>query len=101
MILVSGFNVYPCEVEAVILSLDKVAEAAVISVPSDKTGEAVKAFVVARDKSLTREELLDHCRKNLTGYKIPRQIEFCDALPKSNIGKILRRELRSGVIADP
>ena len=95
MILVSGFNVYPSEIEEVIMSHAKVSEVAAVSVPSDVTGEAIKVFVVARDKSLTREELLDHCRQNLTGYKIPKYIEFRDALPKSNVGKILRRELRT------
>ncbi len=98
MILVSGFNVYPSEIEDVILSCNKVSEAAAVSVPSESTGEAIKVFVVAKDKSLTREELLDHCRQNLTGYKIPKHIEFRDALPKSNVGKILRRELRTEAV---
>ncbi|ARU94174.1 long-chain-fatty-acid--CoA ligase FadD [Tatumella citrea] len=99
MILVSGFNVYPSEIEEVIMSYSKVSEVAAVSVPSEATGEAIKVFVVAKDKSLTREELLDHCRKNLTGYKIPKYVEFRDALPKSNVGKILRRELRTEAAA--
>lgn len=95
MVLVSGFNVYPNEVEAVIASHPKVLECAVIGVPDDKSGEAVKAFVVKKDQSLTAEELKKFCEKELTGYKRPRQIEFVKDLPKSNVGKILRRELRS------
>jgi long-chain acyl-CoA synthetase len=94
MILVSGFNVYPNEVEDVIVMHPKVLEAAVIGVPDDKSGEAVKAYVVAKDKSLTADELRKHCSEQLTGYKRPRYFEFRDNLPKSNIGKIIRRELR-------
>ncbi len=94
MVLVSGFNVYPNEVEDVLASHAKVLEAAVIGVPDKSSGEAVKAFVVAKDKSLTVEELRAHCKENLTGYKVPRHFEFRDTLPKSNVGKILRRELR-------
>jgi long-chain acyl-CoA synthetase len=94
MILVSGFNVYPNEVEDVLAGHPKVLEAAVVGVPDKTSGEAVKAFVVAKDKSLTLEELRAYCKENLTGYKIPRHFEFRDQLPKSNIGKILRRELR-------
>lgn len=95
MVLVSGFNVYPNEVEGVIASHPKVLECAVIGVPDDKSGEAVKAFVVKKDESLTAEELKKFCEKELTGYKRPRQIAFVKDLPKSNVGKILRRELRS------
>ncbi|MBA5600462.1 long-chain-fatty-acid--CoA ligase FadD [Pectobacterium aroidearum] len=94
MILVSGFNVYPTEIEDVISRHPKVSESAVIGVANEVSGEAVKAFVVRRDNSLTKEELITHCRRNLTGYKVPKEIEFCDDLPKSNVGKILRRELR-------
>ncbi|MBN3188725.1 MULTISPECIES: long-chain-fatty-acid--CoA ligase FadD [Pectobacterium] len=94
MILVSGFNVYPTEIEDVISRHPKVSESAVVGVDSEVSGEAVKAFVVRRDQSLTKEELTTHCRRNLTGYKVPKEIEFCDDLPKSNVGKILRRELR-------
>jgi long-chain acyl-CoA synthetase len=94
MILVSGFNVFPNEVEDVLASHPKVLEAAVVGVPDAASGEAVKAFVVARDKSLTVDELREFCSKQLTGYKRPRHFEFRDSLPKTNVGKILRRELR-------
>jgi long-chain acyl-CoA synthetase len=94
MILVSGFNVYPNEIEEVLMSHPKVLEAAVIGVPDASSGEAVKAFVVAKDKSLTTDELRTHCQQQLTGYKRPRHFEFRNDLPKSNVGKILRRQLR-------
>lgn len=98
MILVSGFNVYPNEVEDVITRHDKVLEAGVVGIPHPKTGEAVVAYVVRRDPSLTEAELLAHCRGSLTGYKLPVRIEFRDTLPKTNVGKILRKDLRA---ADP
>ena len=94
LIVVSGFNVYPNEIEEVIAHNDKVLEVACIGVPSDKTGEALKVFVVKKDPSLTKEELTAFCRTELTGYKVPKDIEFRDELPKSNVGKILRRELK-------
>ncbi len=94
MILVSGFNVYPNEIEDVIASHPKVMEVAAIGVPHEKSGETVKAFVVKKDKSLTEQEVIDHCKKNLTGYKVPKHVEFRKDLPKSNVGKILRRLLR-------
>ncbi|PYG52033.1 long-chain acyl-CoA synthetase [Pantoea sp. AG1095] len=94
MILVSGFNVYPNEIEDVLMQHEKVREAAAIGVPSDLSGEAVKVCIVKKDPSLTKEEVLDHCRRQLTGYKVPKIIEFRDELPKTNVGKILRRELR-------
>jgi long-chain acyl-CoA synthetase len=94
MILVSGFNVYPNEVEEVIAAHPKVREAAVIGVPDESSGEAVKAYVAAADPALTAEEVVKHCRASLAAYKVPRQVEFRDELPKSPIGKILRRELR-------
>ena len=94
LIVVSGFNVYPNEIEEVIAHNDKVLEVACIGVPHEKTGEALKVFVVKKDPSLTQEELIAFCRTELTGYKVPRSIEFRDELPKSNVGKILRRELR-------
>ncbi len=94
MILVSGFNVYPNEIEDVIALNKKVAEVAVIGIPSEKSGEVVKAFIVKKDSSLTKDEVIQHCRENLTGYKIPKEIEFRDDLPKTNVGKILRRKLR-------
>ena len=96
MILVSGFNVYPNEIESVVASHPGVLECGVVGVPDAKTGEGVKVFVVKKDADLTREAVLEHCRKHLTGYKLPRQVEFIDALPKSPIGKVLRRELRDG-----
>jgi len=94
MILVSGFNVYPNEVEDVIAGLDGVLEVAAIGVPDDKSGEAVKVFIVKKDPSLTAEQVKAFCRDNLTGYKQPRHIEFRTELPKTNVGKILRKELR-------
>jgi len=95
MIIVSGFNVYPNEVEAVATACPGVMECACIGVPDEKTGEAVKLFVVkAPNATLTQEDLLAHCRKEMTAYKTPRIVQFIDALPKSNVGKILRRELR-------
>ncbi len=95
LILVSGFNVYPNEVEAVAIGCEGVLEVACIGVPDERSGEAVKVFVVAKPgMEPTAEAILAHCRKHLTAYKLPRQIEFRDSLPKSNVGKILRRELR-------
>jgi long-chain acyl-CoA synthetase len=94
MILVSGFNVYPNEVEDVFALHPKVLEVAAVGIPDEKSGEAVKLFVVAKDPSLTEQELREYAEEQLTGYKRPRFIEFRDALPKSNVGKILRRELR-------
>ena len=94
LIVVSGFNVYPNEVEDVAASHPKVLEAACIGVSSPKTGEALKLFIVKKDESLTAEELIAFCRTELTAYKVPKDIEFRDDLPKSNVGKILRRELR-------
>jgi long-chain acyl-CoA synthetase len=94
MILVSGFNVYPNEIEAVAVMHPGVLECAAIGVPDAKSGEAVKLFVVKRDDGLTADQLLGHCREHLTGYKCPREVEFRRELPKSNVGKILRRELR-------
>lgn len=94
MVLVSGFNVYPNEVEDVAVLHPGVLEAAVIGVPDAHSGEAVKLFVVRRDPELTKEDLAEFCKEQLTGYKRPKYIEFRDDLPKSNVGKILRRELR-------
>ncbi len=94
MVLVSGFNVYPNEVEGVVATHPGVLECAVVGVPDANTGEAVKLFVVRRDPSLTAEQLQDYCQQQLTGYKRPRHIEFRNELPKTNVGKILRRELR-------
>lgn len=94
LIIVSGFNVYPNEIEDVVAMDEKVLEVAAIGVPNEHSGEVVKIFVVKRDPTLTKEELIAHCREYLTGYKVPKIIEFRDELPKSNVGKILRRELR-------
>ena len=94
MILVSGFNVYPNEIEEVLAAHPKVLEAAAIGVPDEKSGEAVKVFVVKKDSTLTQEEVMAHCNENLTGYKRPRVVVFRDELPKTNVGKILRRALR-------
>jgi len=94
MILVSGFNVYPNEIENVVALHPGVLETACIGVPDEKTGEAVKVFVVKKDPALTVEALREHCKQNLTGYKVPKLIEFKESLPKSPVGKILRRELR-------
>jgi long-chain acyl-CoA synthetase len=95
MILVSGFNVFPREVEEVLMAHPKVLEAAVLGLPDPRTGESVKAFVVPRDVTLSVAELRDYCSKELAGYKRPRFYEFRDSLPKSVIGKILKRELRA------
>jgi long-chain acyl-CoA synthetase len=94
MILVSGFNVYPNEIEDVVASHPGVLEVAAVGVPDERSGEAVKVFVVRKDPGLSAEALIAFCRENLTGYKVPHLVEFRDELPKSNVGKILRRELR-------
>ena len=94
MIIVSGFNVFPNEIEAEVAAMDGVLECACIGVPDEKSGEAVKLFVVKSDASLTEEAVREFCKECLTGYKVPRQVVFIDELPKSTVGKILRRELR-------
>ncbi len=94
MILVSGFNVYPNEVEAVIATHPGVADTAVVGVPDDETGEIVVAFVTRKDPSLTEDAVRQHCKQSLTGYKVPRIVVFKDDLPKSNVGKVLRKDLR-------
>jgi long-chain acyl-CoA synthetase len=94
MILVSGFNVYPNEIEEIVCMHPKVLECAAVGLIDEKSGESVKIFVVKKDNSLTEAELMDHCRKNLTPYKLPRKVEFRNELPKTNVGKVLRRELR-------
>jgi long-chain acyl-CoA synthetase len=98
MIVVSGFKVFPNEIEAVVSGHPGVAECAAIGVPDARSGEAVMLFVVKRDLKLTREELEAFCAREFTGYKRPKFIEFRTELPKSNIGKILRRELRDQVV---
>jgi long-chain acyl-CoA synthetase len=95
VILVSGFNVYPNEVEDVVMMHPGVLEVAAVSVPSDKSGEAVKVVVVKKDSNLTAEEVIQHCKKHLTGYKVPKIVEFStEPLPKTTVGKVLRRLLR-------
>ncbi len=101
MILVSGFNVYPNEIEDVVSLYGKVLEVAAVGEPHEVTGEVVKLYVVRRDPSLTSHEIITHCRQYLTGYKIPKVIEFRDELPKSNVGKIIRRALREETEAKP
>ncbi len=99
MILVSGFNVYPNEIEDVVCTHQKVSECAAIGLPDEKSGEVVKIYVVKRDESLTEDELMKHCKANLTSYKCPKSIEFRTELPKSNVGKILRKDLRAEVLS--
>ncbi|HBO1995419.1 TPA: AMP-binding protein [Pseudomonas aeruginosa] len=99
MIIVSGFNVFPCEIEDVVCLHPGVRESAVIGIQDEKSGEKVRLYVVAADPGLTEKELLDYCRKNLTAYKVPKELVFCDQLPKSNVGKILRRVLKDEAMA--
>ena len=94
MILVSGFNVYPNEIEDVVQGHPGVLECAAVAKPDEHSGEVVKVFVVRKDAALSAEDIIEHCRGELTGYKIPRDVEFRDELPKTNVGKILRRQLR-------
>jgi long-chain acyl-CoA synthetase len=94
MIIVSGFNVYPNEIESVLTQHPSVLECAAVGVPDERTGEAVKLFVVRKDPALTEAALFEYCRQQFAGYKKPKYIEFRDQLPKTNVGKILRRELR-------
>lgn len=99
MILVSGFNVFPNEIEDVAVLHPLVIECAAIGVPSEASGEKIKLFVVRKDETLTDAQLIKHCRMHLTAYKVPKDIEFCSELPKTNVGKILRRELRDQELA--
>ena len=94
MINVSGFNVYPNEIEAEVAKMPGVLESACIGVPDDRTGEAVKLFVVKAEQSITEQDIIDYCRQGLTAYKVPKQVVFLDEIPKSTVGKLLRRELR-------
>ena len=98
MILVSGFNVFPNELENVISLCPGVVECAAVGVADEKQGEAIKVFVVRRDASVDEEAVMRHCQDKLTGYKRPKFIEFRDSLPKTNVGKILRRELRGAAV---
>lgn len=93
--MVSGFNVYPNEIENVVARHEKVQNCAVIGVPDDKTGEAVKLFIIPGDKGLTPDEVKEYCRLHLTAYKVPKQIEFRDDLPMTPVGKVLRKDLRA------
>jgi long-chain acyl-CoA synthetase len=99
MILVSGFNVYPNEIEGIVVLHPGVLECAAIGIPDKKAGEAVKLFVVRKSEALTAGQVIVHCRSHLASYKCPREVEFRDDLPKSNVGKILRRELRTTPVA--
>jgi len=99
MILVSGFNVYPNEIEDVVVSHPKILEAAAIGIPHEKSGEVVKLFIVKKDNSLTSEEVISFCKEEMTGYKVPKSVEFREELPKSNVGKILRKDLRAQELA--
>lgn len=94
MILVSGFNVYPNEIEDVLATHPKVLEVAAVGIPDEKSGEVVKVFIVKKDNSLTEKEVIAFCHENLTNYKVPKSVEFRKELPKTNVGKILRRALR-------
>ena len=94
MILVSGFNVYPNEVEDVLLEHPKVLDVAAIGIDDERSGQIVKVFIVKKDKSLDEFEIKAYAKANLAGYKVPKLIEFIDELPKNNVGKVLRRELR-------
>ena len=94
MILVSGFNVYPNEIENVVVEMQGILEAAAIGIPDEKSGEVVKIFAVRTDESITEDDVKAYCKEQLTGYKRPRMVEFRDELPKTNVGKILRRALR-------
>jgi long-chain acyl-CoA synthetase len=98
MILVSGFNVYPNEVEAVLAEHPAVAEVCVLGVPDPLCGEAVVAFIVPKDKAVTADQIREHARKSMTNYKVPKTVAFRDELPKSNVGKILRKDLRDAAI---
>src|SRR5687767_13019038 len=97
MILVSGFNVYPNEVEDVVAMLPGVLEVAAVGVQDEKSGELVKVFIVKKDPALTDQQVIAHCKAQLTGYKVPKSVEFRTELPKTNVGKILRRALRDEV----
>jgi len=101
MILVSGFNVYPNEVEGVAVTCPGVLEVAAVAQPDERAGEVVALFVVRKDPSLTAEALIEHCRTELTGYKVPKHVYFRDELPKTNVGKILRRELKDSLKPQP
>ena len=95
MIIAGGYNIYPVELDDVLMGHPKILEACTIGIPHDYRGETVKAFIVSKQgEELAEEDVIAYCRENLTGYKVPKQVEFIDAVPKSAVGKLLRRELR-------
>ena len=94
MIIVSGFNVFPNEIEEVLVTHEGILEAAAVAAPSDVTGEMVKVFIVRKNPDLVEQDIFDHCRQLLTNYKRPKVVVFLDELPKTNVGKVLRKELR-------
>ena len=98
MILVSGFNVYPNEVEDVVAMMPGVLEVCAVAAPDEKSGEIVRLVIVKKDPALTKEAVLEHCRKHLTGYKLPKIVEFWKELPKTNVGKVLRREVKNAPV---
>jgi long-chain acyl-CoA synthetase len=95
MILVSGFNVYPNEIEDVVAMLPGVREVCAVAAPDERSGETVRVVIVRKDPTLTKEQVIEHCRRQLTGYKVPHIVEFWNELPKSNVGKVLRREVKA------
>jgi long-chain acyl-CoA synthetase len=98
---VSGFNVYPNEVESVVATHPGVLEVAAVAQPDERSGEVVALFVVKKDANVTEQQIIDHCRKELTGYKVPKRVYFRNELPKTNVGKILRRALRDEIQKEP
>jgi long-chain acyl-CoA synthetase len=98
MILVSGFNVYPNEVEDVVALMPGVREVCAVAAPDEHSGEVVRVVIVPKDPAPTRDEVIAHCRKHLTGYKVPKIVEFWKELPKTNVGKVLRREVKSAPV---
>jgi len=92
---VSGFNVYPNEIEDVVAMMPGVREVCAVASADEKSGEVVRLVVVRKDAALTRQQIIDHCRQNLTGYKVPKLVEFWNELPKTNVGKVLRREVKN------
>jgi long-chain acyl-CoA synthetase len=95
MILVSGFNVYPNEIEDVVAMMPGVLEVCAVAAADDRSGEVVRVVIVRKDPALTRDQVIEHCKKELTGYKVPRIVEFWKELPKTNVGKVLRREVKN------
>jgi long-chain acyl-CoA synthetase len=98
MILVSGFNVYPNEIEDVVAMMPGVLEVCAVATPDEKSGEVPRLVIVKKDPALTREQVIEHCKKHLTGYKVPKVVEFWKELPKTNVGKVLRREVKNAPV---